>query len=56
MENMNIMNTMSIMSSSEELETVNLIFGSLQGKDLNNSYAKPVLFLKYLYKYTKILF
>jgi len=40
---------MNTMSSREELETVNLKFGSLQGKDLNNSYAKPVLFVKYLF-------
>jgi len=47
---------MNTMSSSEELETANLKFGCLQGKDLNNSYAKPVLFVKYSYKYTQILF
>jgi len=36
-------------TSSEQLETVQLKFGSLQGKDLIKLCAKPVLFVKYLY-------
>lgn len=43
-------------TSSEQLKIIQLKFSSLQSKDLINSYVKPVLSIKYFYKYIQILF